>query len=177
MINIEKNYSESIEKLKSDESISIILSDSDILELINSLQTALDKNDWKLLKKIIFHFQYTNQKCFILGEHLDRALLIESIPNELIIYILALYDKHILTPLKLDGLRTPQTTMTALNHIGKNTSPEVFEWFLRTIENLPTNDLRKFKDLITSKKPNLIQMIKKNSRTNNELIEYILNKL
>jgi hypothetical protein len=92
--------------------------------------------------------------------------------DEMIIYLLAASQKHVINEALRSGVMIPPIYFEELKKLLKNKNPEVLEWTLRTIESMGPLSMR-FKSEIRNAKPGFIKLFNSHQKSSAQIIELL----
>lgn len=176
MMNYQELYSQIIEKLKKHERPQIKLTPELVSELKSAWQEALLRPaiDESALTKILCILDNTQNATSELNDLFSQTF--EKIRNqELLIYLLAASQKHIVNESLRTGNMIPAFYFDQLRLLLKNKNPEVLEWTLRTIESMGPLSLRLKKE-VREVKPGFLKLFNAHQKSASQIIELLENQ-
>ena len=175
-LELEALFKETINKLKNHERPKINLTP----ELIEKIKTewreiiSESKIDTTKLQKILCLLDNTHNLTTEFQE-----LIIETLTKvkdaETMIYTLAAAKKHVIEENLKNGVMIPQKMMEELRRLLTHPEPEVFEWVLRTIDDLGPLGLR-LRDDILKNRPGIGALFNKHKKNSLEIIDHLEKK-
>ncbi|RPJ73908.1 MAG: hypothetical protein EHM20_11470 [Alphaproteobacteria bacterium] len=175
-MTIDELYLNTIEKLNQNIRPHIKLTPELISELKSAWQKAIagPNIDQSALTKIFCILDNTQNYTSELNElFLETFQKIRD--HELLIYILAASQKHIVNESLRTGVMVPIFYFDQLRELLKNKNPEVLEWTLRTIESMGPLSLR-LKNEIREAKPGFLKLFNTHQKSATQIIELLENQ-
>lgn len=175
-LELENLFKEIIQKLKNNERPKIMLT-ADLIEKI--------KNEWHeiIADSKLDTIRLQKLLCILDNTHNltteFQSLIIETLAKvkdaETTIYTLAAAKKHIIEENLKNGVVIPQKMMDELKRLLTHPEPEVFEWVLRTVDDLGPLGLR-LRDDILKNRPGIGAFFNKHKKNSLEIIDHLEKK-
>lgn len=175
-IELETLFKDTIQKLKNNERPKIVLTP----ELIEKIKLewreviADSKIDTTRLQKLLCILDNTHNLTTEFQE-----LIIDTLSKvkdaETTIYTLAAAKKHVIEENLKNGVMIPQKMMDELKKLLTHPEPEVFEWVLRTVDDLGPLGLR-LRDDILKNRPGIGAFFNKHKKNSLEIIDHLEKK-
>lgn len=175
-IELETLFKGIIQKLKNNERPKILLGPELIQQIKLEWSEIISdsKIDTVRLQKILCILDNTHS---LSTEFQD--LIIETLTKvkdaETTIYTLAAAKKHVIEENLKNGVMVPQRMMELLKQLLSHPEPEVFEWTLRTIDDLGPLGLR-LREEILKKRPGIGAFFNKHKKNSLEIIDHLEKK-
>lgn len=172
-MNYQELYTQTIEKLKRNERPLIRLTPELITELKSAWHKAIEGDliDEAALTKILCILDNTQNYTSELNEYFFGTF--KKIKNhELIIYVLAASQKHVVNESLRTGVMIPAVYFDHLRELLKNKNPEVLEWTLRTIESMGPLSMR-LKQEVREVKPSFLKLFNTHQKSAIQIIDLL----
>lgn len=167
-MNITQKYNEIINALKNDQRYLSPLTQKESVYLENEL-TNIQEKEWEKLFCILIN---TQTRSLNFKSPLLKLLKNESLPAELIVFVLEACGKHIIEASQIKGERIPQDFLDELSPKLFHSSPEVVEWTLRVIEQCGQRSIM-FRSDLQKIKPGFFKILKPEFRIIRQLIDFM----
>lgn len=175
-MNYQELYTQTIEKLKRHERPLIKLDTELIMELKTQWQKAIagPSINQETLTKILCILDNTQNYTSELNDLFFQSLS-KIREHEILVYILAASQKHIVSESLRTGVVIPTLYIDQLKQLLKNKNPEVLEWTLRTIESMGPLSLRLKKE-VREINPSFLKSFNTHQKSATQIIELLENQ-
>ncbi len=172
-MNYQEHYIQIIEKLKKDQRPLVKLTPELLKELKAEWKDSLCQSIQdrpKLIKILCILDNTQNYSAEFNDLFMETFQLITD--HELIIYVLAASQKHIINQSFRTGDMVPFFYFDYLKKLLKNKNPEVLEWTLRTIESLGPLSMR-LKNEVRGVRPSFLKLFNTHQQACTQIIELL----
>jgi len=167
-MNIDQYYEPLMTDLKAGKRV-FFKAPRNVMQEISEYFSAAIKNSNKTeLRKVLCLIDHCQLSSAQFTDSICEALEKEEDP-ELIVFLLSASTKHVINRIKEGEIRTPPAYLQTLKRLLNHPNPEVMEWNLRIIEQMPKIP-NEFKLTVLENKPSIFKTLDKHQKASRQII-------
>ena len=170
-MSIDELYTKTISDLKEGKRAKVELNFNLRHQILNNWKMALENKQKEEIEKCLCLLEHSQILCGEFDE-LFYTTISENFGSPLDIYALAASWKHIIQRRQRSGERIPYKYIQIIEKKLSVEQPEIFEWVLRTVDQLGPQSII-VKKTVLSRKPGLLKVFNPHYRMSREIIDML----
>jgi len=167
-MDIDQYYKPLMADLKAGKRVFFKAPKPEMRQISDYFAQCLKNSNQAELRKVLCLLDHCQLPSPLFTDLICQALETEQDP-EMIVFLLSCSTKHIIKRIKEGEIRTPENYLLTLEKLLTHPNPEVMEWNLRIIEQMPKLP-NKLKIKVLEHKPSFLKMLDKHHKASRQII-------